>query len=155
METNWFYSIDNEEIGPVSSQVLKQLAKSGSIQPFDLVWKEGMSDWVEAQQIKGLFSGKKYPRPPAIRIKNHNAKEKRITAGVLAIVLGGVGVHKFYLGKTGEGVIMLLVGLVGFFLCLVPLFVTTAIGIAEGIAYLTKSDEEFYELYIVEQKGWF
>ena len=74
---------------------------------------------------------------------------------MLAIVLGGLGVHKFYLGRTGEGVGMLIVGLSGLFLFLVPLIATTAIGIAEGISYLTKSDEEFYQLYIVKQKGRF
>ena len=156
MKSNWFYSIDNEEIGPVSSQLLKQLAKSGSLQPFDLVWQEGMHDWVEAQQIKGLFSSKKYPpRPPVSKIKNHTFGDKRIVAGVLAIVLGGLGVHKFILGRTGAGIIMLLIGLFGLLLCLVPLILTTAIGIAEGIIYLTKSDEEFYQQYIVEKKAWF
>lgn len=37
--------------------------------------------------------------------------KSRVTAGVLAILLGGFGVHKFYLGMTGAGVTMLLIGL--------------------------------------------
>lgn len=77
---------------------------------------------------------------------------KKITAGVLGIVLGSLGVHKFVLGLTTPGVIMLLVTVLtlGF-----GGMVTGLIGLIEGIIYLTKSDEEFYQLYGVQKKGWF
>jgi TM2 domain-containing membrane protein YozV len=82
--------------------------------------------------------------------------DKKILAGVLGIVLGGFGVHKFVLGYTTEGVIMLLVGLVGgFFTCGISTMVIAIIGIVEGIMYLTKSDEEFVRTYIQSKKGWF
>ena len=73
-------------------------------------------------------------------------ENKKIIAGVLAIVLGGLGIHKFILGYTQEGIIQLLIGLCG---------VGYIIGIIEGIIYLTKSDEEFYQTYQVGKKGWF
>jgi TM2 domain-containing membrane protein YozV len=75
---------------------------------------------------------------------------KKIAAGVCAILLGSLGVHKFILGLTTPGIIMLLVTLtcVGSF----PMHI---IGIVEGIIYLTKSDKDFYQTYIVEKKGWF
>ena len=72
--------------------------------------------------------------------------EKKLVAGLLAILLGGFGVHKFYLGYTKEGVIQLLLSLV----C-----VGGIIGIIEGILYLTKSDAEFVATYITGRKGWF
>ena len=72
--------------------------------------------------------------------------EKKLIAGLLAILLGGFGVHKFYLGYTKEGVIQLLLSLV----C-----VGGIIGIIEGIIYLTKSDSEFVATYITGRKGWF
>ena len=72
--------------------------------------------------------------------------EKKLVAGILAILLGGFGVHKFYLGYTKEGVIQLLLSLV----C-----VGGIIGIIEGILYLTKSDAEFVATYITGRKGWF
>ena len=74
------------------------------------------------------------------------AENKKIIAGVLAIVLGGLGIHKFILGYTQEGIIQLLIGLCG---------IGYIIGIIEGIIYLTKSDEEFYQTYQVGKKGWF
>ena len=74
--------------------------------------------------------------------------EKKTTAGILAIIpiTGGLGIHKFYLGYTKEGVIQLLLGLCG---------VGCIIALIEGIIYLTKSDEEFVATYITGKKGWF
>jgi len=74
------------------------------------------------------------------------ASGKRVPAGVLAILLGGLGVHKFYLGYTKEGVIQLLLACVG---------VSGIIGLVEGVIYLTKSDEEFDATYVTGRKGWF
>ncbi len=72
--------------------------------------------------------------------------EKKLIAGLLAILLGGLGVHKFYLGYTKEGVIQLLLSLV----CIGGI-----LGIIEGIIYLTKTDEDFVNTYIKNKKGWF
>jgi TM2 domain-containing membrane protein YozV len=81
---------------------------------------------------------------------------KRIMAGVLAIVLGSLGVHKFVLGLTTPGIIMLVVTIVlGAPTCGAGISVMALIGIIEGIIYLTKTDEEFHQIYEVEKKGWF
>lgn len=80
--------------------------------------------------------------PPANREEN-----KKVVAGVLAILLGVLGIHKFYLGYTKEGVIQLILGL----LC----GIGGLIGLIEGIIYLTKTDEDFYQTYQVGQKPWF
>lgn len=89
-----------------------------------------------------------------------NNAEKKIIAGICGILLGSLGIHKFILGYNQEGIIMLAISLVGMGLsCLViPAFATVAvgaIGLAEGIIYLTKSDEEFVETYINNKKPWF
>jgi len=73
--------------------------------------------------------------------------DKKIIAGICAIVVGGFGVHKFILGYTNEGIIQLVLGL-----CF---GIGGIIGIIEGIIYLTKSDEEFVRTYIQGHKGWF
>lgn len=72
--------------------------------------------------------------------------EKKVTAGILALLLGAFGVHKFYLGYTKAGIIQILLSL----LCLGGL-----IAFIEGIIYLTKSDEEFDRTYVQSQKEWF
>ncbi|MCS7254305.1 MAG: NINE protein [Armatimonadota bacterium] len=76
----------------------------------------------------------------------------RIAAGICGILLGSLGIHKFILGLTTPGIIMLLVTL---FTCGIGGFVMWVIGLIEGIIYLTKSDEEFFQTYIVGKKGWF
>ena len=85
--------------------------------------------------------------------------EKKLVAGILAIFLGGLGIHKFYLGYTQEGAIQLVLG----FLCNISCFCLPGVlasliwivGIIEGVLYLTKSDQEFVDTYINGRKGWF
>ncbi len=77
---------------------------------------------------------------------------KKIPAGVCGILLGSLGVHKFILGQTTPGIIMLLVTLLT---CGFGGMIMHPIGLIEGIIYLTKSDREFYQQYAVEKKGWF
>ena len=74
-------------------------------------------------------------------------ESKRTVAGILAIVVGSLGVHKFYLGMTTPGIIQLVLGCCG---------VGGIIGLIEGIIYLTKSDEEFIATYQgPNPKQWF
>lgn len=74
------------------------------------------------------------------------AKSKKTTAGICAVLLGGLGIHKFVLGYTTAGIIMILLACTG---------ISSVIGLIEGILYLTKSDEDFYNTYIKGQKAWF
>ena len=74
--------------------------------------------------------------------------DKKVTAGICAILVGWLGVHKFILGYTTEGVIQLVLGIL-------TCGLTNIIGIVEGVIYLTKSDEEFVRTYIQNKKGWF
>jgi TM2 domain-containing membrane protein YozV len=78
--------------------------------------------------------------------------DKKIVSGIVAILLGAFGIHKFLLGYTTEGVIMLVITVVS---CGILAIVPSVIGIIEGIIYLTKSDEEFVRTYIQGRKGWF
>lgn len=69
-------------------------------------------------------------------------------------MLGCFGVHKFVLGYTKEGIIMLVIGIIGIFTCF-PIVIVSIIGLIEGIIYLTKSDEEFGRIYLQGRKPWF
>ncbi len=66
--------------------------------------------------------------------------KSKIAAGILAILFGGIGIHKFYLGKIGMGILCLLFAWTG-----IPVF----IGVIEGIVYLCSSDENFQRKYHV------
>jgi TM2 domain-containing membrane protein YozV len=76
----------------------------------------------------------------------------KIAAGICGILLGSLGVHKFILGYTTAGLIMLLATLLT---CGLAAVVTHIIGLIEGIIYLTKSDEEFVRTYVINQRPWF
>jgi TM2 domain-containing membrane protein YozV len=78
--------------------------------------------------------------------------DKKIAAGVCGILLGALGIHKFILGYTTQGIIMLLVSILTIGLA-APIM--GIIGLIEGILYLTKSDEDFSRTYIQSKKGWF
>ena len=95
------------------------------------------------------------PMQPVYQNKPPGA-DKKIAAGLCGILLGGLGIHKFILGYTTEGIIMLAVSLVGgFFTCGIASAVVYVIGVVEGIMYLTKSDEEFVQTYVIGKKPWF
>ena len=86
---------------------------------------------------------------------NLSGDKNRIVAAILAFVLGGIGIHKFYLGKTTAGVLMLLGGTVGWITFgFVPALVYL-IAFIEFIIYLLKTDGDFHRDYVVGNKSWF
>ena len=94
-----------------------------------------------------------------IQSQNYSDEErilasKKMAAGILATLLGGWGVHNFYLGYPTAGVIMLLVWLSNFIL-IVPFLVIWIIAIIEGVRYLTIPEEQFVEEHINHNKSWF
>ncbi|NQX86160.1 MAG: NINE protein [Flavobacteriaceae bacterium] len=88
-------------------------------------------------------------------------RNKKVLAGLLAIFLGGLGIHKFVLGYNKEGIILLvcsiLVGIftLGIFTLGIFNWIIWIFTVVEGIIYLTKSDEVFYNTYQVDKKAWF
>ena len=111
-------------------------------------------------------------------------EKSKIAAALLALFLGALGVHKFYLGKTKAGVIHLLLTVGGGILLVIgcgaalagamsgggggaafgmilavigflAYIVNGPICLAEFIIYLTKSDEDFHRIYVVGDKSWF
>jgi TM2 domain-containing membrane protein YozV/predicted RNA-binding Zn-ribbon protein involved in translation (DUF1610 family) len=77
--------------------------------------------------------------PPRGRVDDypHRGKSKT-TAGVFGIILGGLGIHKFYLGGWGWGILYLL---------LMWTYIPAVVGFVEGIIYLAMSQENFDRKY--------
>lgn len=116
----------------------------------------------DAKEAAGDFKeeAKKTASEFAEGLKDAGGDNKKILAGILAIILGSLGVHKFILGYNKEGIILLAVTLLGYATtCIVVgaffFWIPGLIGLIEGIIYLTKSDEEFYNTYQVGKKPWF
>jgi TM2 domain-containing membrane protein YozV/cold shock CspA family protein len=81
-------------------------------------------------------------------------EKNRIVAAVLAFFLGHWGIHKFYLGKTNAGIVMLLLGTLGWVL-IIPGIVNWVIAFIEFVIYLTKTDQQFYQDYVAGDRAWF
>jgi len=80
----------------------------------------------------------------------------KIPGGHLRDFARFVRIHKFILGYTGAGLIMLLVTIIGGVLtCGIAAGVMHIIGLIEGVIYLCKSDEEFVRTYVDGRKEWF
>ena len=84
------------------------------------------------------------------------AHSRRLSSGILSIVLavlglGWIGIPKFMMGFNKSGLITLLVSVCT---CGAGALVFNILTLVEGIIYLTKSDEEFHQLYIAGDKEW-
>jgi hypothetical protein len=53
--SEWHYEHLGQKFGPISIAALKRLAIDGGLDPSDLIWREGMPQWVKASETKGLF----------------------------------------------------------------------------------------------------
>ncbi len=164
-QVTYYISDGQTRQGPFPSD---QLIARG-LTPDMLVWCEGMAEWQPARAVPALrflfgahaapaqqYTPRPFPPGPDyagdVAYDAALANSKRITAGVLGIVLGAFGVHKFALGMTGAGLTMLLATVCS---CGILWIVMHIIGLIEGIIYLAKSDEEFYRTYIVNRQPWF
>lgn len=148
----WYYASGGQASGPIGAEQMADLLRQRQILPGDLVWREGMADWQSAASLPELASilAEVGPIPPPL--PDQAIENRKIVAGVLALILGSLGIHKFYLGMPVPGTILLLGTLIT---CGVGAMVTHVIALVEGIIYLSKSDADFYRTYIVEKRQWF
>ena len=85
---------------------------------------------------------------PVPEFNAEEVRQKKTLCGILALVLPGLAIHKFLLGYTSTGIIQIVV-------TIVTCGLAAIISIIEGIMYLMKSDQEFYDTYIANKKEWF
>ena len=142
---------DGKEYGPVSAELLRDWIQQGRVSPQSQVRPEGSTEWKPLVNFPEFTAPSTTPPLMSPPIKDDRASPK-IAAGVCGILLGSFGVHKFILGYTGAGLIMLLVTLLT---CFLAAPVMSIIGLIEGILYLTKSDAEFVRTYVEGRKEWF
>lgn len=151
---------DGQAYGPANAEQIKRWIAEGRARSETLVQAEGSPDWKPLANFPELLTSPATP-PPISSLPSgpgpvpaHVAARasNKIAAGICGILLGGLGVHKFILGYTGAGVIMLLISVLT---CGIGYGVMHIIGLIEGIVYLTKSDEEFVRTYVDGRKEWF
>ncbi len=84
-----------------------------------------------------------------------NYDRSRVASALLAIFTGSIGIHKFYMGKTGAGLTMLIISVVGLVFAGVPTAIMHAIAVIEGFIYLLMSDDRFDRTRVNGPKAWF
>lgn len=134
---NWYLIYNGQQVGPMSKE---QMLAYG-LTPNTMVWKEGMAQWTQAFNVPELMDVMhSNPVPPTAPVPPTSGKDKTV-AGILAILIGSLGIHYFYVGKVAAGFITLLLS-----------FVTCGIWgfliFAQGIYMLTLAQEVFDEKYV-------
>ena len=130
-------------------QAPNQVAGQAADQPFGQAHPYQQPAYTYQQPSQPPYAQPAYAQPVAYS-KDH------VAAGLLAIFLGALGIHKFYLGYNTAGFIMLAISVAASFITFGAAAVVMAIiAIIEGIIYLTKSQTEFEQIYVFNKKEWF
>ena len=123
----------------------------------DQAYQQSQGPWQANQAYSAPYTQQPYGQPYQQPYAQASPCSKdHVAAGLLAIFLGSLGIHKFYLGYNTPGFIMLAVTIVGsiFSLGLAGLAMVV-ISIVEGVLYLSKSQTEFEQIYVFNKKEWF
>ena len=145
---------DGRQYGPVNAEQLRHWLAENRVHAQTLVQTEGAQDWKPLSSLPEFATELNAVPPPVIPAPGAAAARAshKIAAGIFGILLGSLGIHKFILGYTSAGLIMLLVTVLSCF-ALSPIM--HIIGLIEGIIYLCKPDEEFVRVYVDGRKEWF
>ena len=146
------WSQPSQQASDVWGQTYWQANGQAYQQPGGQANQQSQGPW-QANQAYSQPYGQPYQQPYAQAAPN---TKDHVAAGLLAIFLGSLGIHKFYLGYNTPGFIMLAVTIVGsiFSLGLAGLAMVV-ISIVEGVLYLSKSQTEFEQIYVFNKKEWF
>jgi len=145
---NWYLLRGGTANGPYPEEQVREWIRAGQIAPEEKLNREGDPNWLSLDMIPEFAAD----RPAAGSVPYVAATpgyaaptqpKDKMVAGILAILLGSLGIHHFYLGNTTIGIIYILLVCAG--------GVSSILGIIDGIIYLTKPDDQFQRNY----KNWF
>ena len=115
----WYYEQSGNRIGPVDEATMLSLIANRTISIDTLVWTNGMANWTPLQQTQlaaGLpvppptpYSAPAAPQYHSTPSQHHPAAKDRVAYVLLAVFLGGIGIHNFFAGYTSRAVAQLLI----------------------------------------------
>ena len=77
----WYCRVGGQQYGPITEEALRQWLREGRVGSSDLVWSEGMAQWLPASQVPGLtVAGAVPPGPPVQAVRPHR--------GAMVLVFG-------------------------------------------------------------------
>lgn len=147
---NWYLVYNGKQVGPMTKE---QMLAYG-LAPDTMVWREGLPQWTEAYNMPELMKMIKddrdknqappiAPSAPTHTLHHHEpaSGKDKTAAGVLAILLGGLGIQYFYVGKVAGGFLTIL-------LSIVTCGLWSILMLVQGILMLTMSQQEFDQKYV-------
>jgi TM2 domain-containing membrane protein YozV len=143
---------DGKPYGPVGAEEIRRWLAENRVNAQTLVQADGIQEWKPLISFPEFASEFKNAPPPVAPSLAAARASIKIPAGICGILLGSLGIHKFILGYTGAGLVMLLVSLLS---CFILSPVMHLIGLIEGIVYLCKSDDDFVRTYVDRHREWF
>lgn len=102
---------DGRQYGPVTADQLRQWITEGRTNGQTLVQPDGALDWKTLASLPE-FAGIRYAAGVPPIIGQDDLRKSKLIAGLFGILLGGLGIHRFYLGYIGLGVAQIIVTLV-------------------------------------------
>ena len=144
---------DGRQYGPVDAEQIRRWISENRVKWQTLAQMEGASEWKPLGSFSEFAPELKVTPPPMVPPPTISTRaSNKIPAGICGILLGSLGIHKFILGYTGAGLVMLLVSVLS---CFILSPIMHIIGLIEGIIYLCKPDEEFVRTYVEGRREWF
>ena len=121
---------------------IKELIEGDVVDMTSPEWLQALIPYNDVLQVLGIFPVLETLIPQLILtlitllifMMSNRERGNRKEAGILALIFGGLGIHKFYTGRYGQGILYAV-----FCWSFIPLF----LGIADGVHYLTETDEQF------------
>lgn len=132
---------NGQQVGPMTKENLEAYGITADSK----VWREGMAEWQPVYMIPELMEIANKSVPPHMDQPVVDRTKDKTVAGILAILLGGLGVQYFYLGKVGAGLVTIL-------LTIVTCGIWEILTLVQGIMMLVMTQEEFNSKYVYTSK---
>lgn len=144
--TKWYIMYNGQQVGPMSENELMAYNPTPQTQ----VWHEGMASWQPLYSFPELMAklnqqsgfGQRPGVPPTIQ----KSDKDKIVAGLLALFLGWLGIHYFYVGKATAGILTIILSFVTCGIWDILIFI-------QAIMILVGSQEEFEQKYVFTNKS--
>lgn len=144
--TKWYIMYNGQQVGPMSENELMAYNPTPQTQ----VWHEGMASWQPLYSFPELMAklnqqpgfGQRPGVPPTIQ----KSDKDKIVAGLLALFLGWLGIHYFYMGKATAGILTIILSFVTCGIWDILIFI-------QAIMILVGSQEEFEQKYVFTNKS--
>lgn len=124
--------VDGRTYGPVPADTVREWITAGRANAQTMAQVEGSTEWKPLSQFAEFASLVVTPALPPL-VAPLDQRKSKLVAGLLGILVGWAGVHRFYLGYTAIGVAQIIVSLLTCFT------VGWIWGLIEGILILVGS----------------